>query len=266
MNLMAMYRQLINQLINTISARSFALLCAGISTTMLIAAETNPGYAPSFRVETHLFEGTNAQPSSQHLVLFDAGVVYDIPLESATVITVFDIPRGRVLLLHKDTLVKTSIATDTLVQMAAQVRATAMQSKNAAALGLDAKIFSGPEPDSYVVQFGDSKYATTSERVSDPQIAAEYASFTAWASRLNLARHVGSPPFARISLAEEMAAKQQLPRKLTLEVRRGFKTRVLRSENLVVERLSEVDRKQITDVGGMIATFNDVAFAEFPGE
>jgi hypothetical protein len=220
---------------------------------------------PSFRVETDLYEGDSTVPESQHLILFDSGVVYDLPIGTGSIISVFDVPRGRVILVHKGTKVRTSISTDTLVQMAAQVRAEAAK-PGRRDIGLNAKVLPGTKPDSYVVEFRDNRYEATSQKVKDPTIAAEFASFTAWASRLNIARHVGSPPFARITLADHLAADNAIPRQVKLDVRLNFKTRTVRAEHLVVERLSELDREKIADAGGMVATFDEVSFGDFPTE
>lgn len=226
--------------------------------------------APSFRVETDIYEGDTTTPQTRHLILFDSGVVYDLPVDMGPTMTVFDVPRGRVVLLHKTSRVKTLITTDTLIQMTAQLRAAAESQGASSKLGIDAKIVPASEAYSYTVAFGDSRYDATTQPVNNTKIAAEFASFTAWASRLNIARHVGSPPFARIALAEQMAAEERLPRQVKLQVklgvRGGFKTRTFRSEHLLVERLSDLDRKKISDVGGMMATFAEVDFAEFPSD
>ena len=218
----------------------------------------------SFRVETDVFEGTASAPQSQHLILFDSGVVYDMPIGQAATITVFDIPRERVVLIHKPARVRTSVGTETLVQMMAQVRAEIAKENAGDQLGLDAKVTLGAQEKTYVMAFGSNRYEVTSQDVSDPSIAAEFASFTAWATRLNIARHMGPPPFARITLADYLAAENQLPRQIKLEVRRNFVTRTYRSEHVVVERLSDLDRKKISEIGGMMATFEEVAFDQFP--
>jgi hypothetical protein len=238
------------------------------SFTMLlpaVGAELPTTVYPSFRVETDLYEGNETTPQSQHLILFDAGVVYDLPVQHGSVVTVFDIPRNRVVLIHKATRVRTSISTDTLIQMAAQLRAAASDggSKD---LGLNAEINPGVKPDSYVVEFGANRYEVTTQLVNDPAVAAEFASFTAWASRLNMARHVGAPPFARIALADQLASANRLPKQLTLDVRRALTKERFRSENLFVERLCDLDRKKISEVGGMMATYPEVDFSEFPAD
>lgn len=227
---------------------------------------TLPRMAPSFRIETELFEGTQTKPQSQHLLLFDAGVVYDLPMGTGSTITVFDPARSRVMLLHKVQRVRTSISTDSLIQVSAQARSAAMAAGSARSLGLDARVTKADAPDTYIIEFDGTKYSATTQPALVDGVAAEYAAFTVWACRLNIARHVGPPPFARMTLADFLAAENALPRQVKLDVRRGLKTRTYRSENLYVGRLSDLDRKRISEVGDMIASFNEVEFSAFPAD
>lgn len=226
--------------------------------------EVDPSTKAAFRVETEIYEGAEVKPQSQHLMLFEAGLVYDMPVGVDATITVFDPLRGRVVLLHKIQKVKTSISNDSLVRIAAQLRATALESKAGKGLGLDAKVAAGATPDSYTIEFGDTKYVATTQAALNDSLAQQYAEFTIWACRLNLARQIGSPPFARITLAEFLAAEKLLPRQIRLEVRRGLKTRIFRAEHSYVGRLSDSDRKKIGEVGAMMASFEEVEFSQFP--
>lgn len=251
-----------------LSASRFLLLIGAtvvlcVSKSPIVSA-TTPQLAPSFRVETDLFEGEGSTPQSQHLILFDAGVAYDLPVGLGDIITVFDIPRERVILLHKTTRVRTSISTETLIQIAAQTRAAAEKSGASEGLGMNAKVVNGSAPDTVMVDFGNSRYEVTGQSVRNPAVAAEFSSFTSWAARLNIARHVGAPPFARITLAEYFATQNQLPRDLKLSVKQGFKTRTFRAQHMFVERLSDLDRTKITEVGSMLASYQEVDFSSFP--
>lgn len=228
------------------------------------APVTVPAPRPSFRIETEVFEGTQTKPQSQHLQLFDAGVIYDLPLGTGATIAVFDPQRSRVMLLHKIQRVRTSISTDSLIEISAQVRAAAVAAGAERTLGLNARVMAGELPESYTIAFGDTQYTAATQAALNPGVAEEYAAFTVWACRLNLARHVGSPPFARMTLADFLAAENVLPRQIKLDVRRGLKIRTYRSEHLLVGRLSDLDRKKISDVGAMIAEFTEVEFAAFP--
>lgn len=223
-----------------------------------------PGVAPSFRVEIEIFEGTQVKPQSQHLLLFDSGVIYDLPIGVGTTVTFFDPLRSRVMLLHKTQRVRTSISTESLIQISAQARAAAIDAGAVKSLGLNARVAPAVTSNGFSIEFGDTKYSVTSQQTLSEGVAAEFAAFTVWACRLNLARQVGSPPFARMTMAEFLAAEKVLPRQIALEVRRGLKTRIYRAEHLYVGRLSDLDRKKISEVGEMIASFEEVEFAEFP--
>lgn len=225
-----------------------------------------PALAASFRVETEVFEGTQVKPQSQHLLLFDKGAVYDLPLGGGSTITFFDPQRSRVILLHKIQRVRTSISTDSLIQISAQARAAAIEAGAEKALGLNARVVPGQTPDTYGIEFGGTKYTATIQPASTDGSAAEYAAFTVWACRLNIARHVGPPPFARMTLADFFAAERALPRQIKLDVRRGLQTRTYRSEHLYVGRLSDLDRKKISDVGQMISNYAEVEFSAFPAD
>jgi len=225
---------------------------------------TLPTRAPSFRVEIELFEGTQDKPQSQHLLLFDSGVIYDLPVGTGTTVTMLDPSRNRVMLMHKTQRVRTSISTESLIQISAQVRGAAIDAGVQDSLGLNARVNPGATEGSFAIAFGDTKYTISTQPVAVEGVASEYAAFTVWACRLNIARHVGSPPFARMTMAEFLAEEKVLPRQIKLDVRRGLKTRSYRAEHLYVGRLSDLDRKKISEVGQMMTSFEEVEFGEFP--
>lgn len=252
----------------------WGFLCLAITMTQAMAQEVTQTSAiavgsavrPSFRVETEIFEGTEPKPQSQHLMLFDSGVVYALPVGVGTTITVFDPTRERVVLLHKLQKVKTSISTESLIRISAQIHAAALESEAGESLGLDAKVTVTETPDSYAIAFSDTTYTATTQKASNPSFAKQYSDFTVWACRLNLARQIGSPPFARITLAEYLSGEGLLPQQIKLEVRRGLKTRIFRAEHLFVGRLSDQDRQKISEVTAMIADYQEIDLGEFPPE
>jgi hypothetical protein len=199
-------------------------------------------------------------------LLFDSGVIYDLPIGIGTTVTVFDPGRSRVMLLHKTQRVRTSIATESLIQVSAQARSAAVDAGAAQSLGLNARVVPATSGTDYVIEFGDTKYSVKPQPAIAEGVAAEFAAFTVWACRLNLARQVGSPPFARMTMAEFLSSEKELPRQISLEVRRGLKTRTYRAEHLYVGRLSDLDRKKISEVGQMIASYEEVEFAGFPAD
>lgn len=259
---------------SSIRGSVWTLLCLVITMTQAMAQEVAQTSAvavgssvrPSFRVETDIFEGTEPKPQSQHLMLFDSGVVYDLPAGVGTTITVFDPSRERVVLLHKLQKVKTSISTESLIRISAQIHAAALESNAGDSLGLEAKVKVTESPDTYAIAFSDTTYTATTQKANNPSFAKQYSDFTVWACRLNLARQIGSPPFARITLAEYLSGEGLLPQQIKLEVRRGLKTRIFRAEHLFVGRLSDQDRQKISEVTAMIADYQEVDLGDFPAE
>jgi hypothetical protein len=69
-----------------------------------------------------------------------------------------------------------------------------------------------------------------------------------------------------MALGERVAEDQRLPLHLTLTVNQGLREETFRAHHLVVERLSELDRKAIDQVGNQLAAYRTVDLAEFPSD
>ena len=87
----------------------------------------------------------------------------------------------------------------------------------------------------------------------------EYQQFADWYARLNAMRQGNSPPFARIQLNSELAARGLIPKTIerTIVQKRGLqdKKQTLRSQHLANWRLSQTDRKQIDRAGTLPGRF-----------
>ena len=221
---------------------------------------------PSFRMETEMFHGDDPSPVARHKILFDAGVVYDIHAQGGRWSTVFDPTRGRVILLDAETKVQTQVATEELIKATAQLAAAAKQAEKAEAFGLQATPQALPDNSGYEIGFGALHYKMTTQTVQNPAIAEAYHQLAVWASRLNVLRKRGAPPFARMALGERVADDQRLPLHLTLTIREGLRKETFRAHHLVVERLSELDRKAIDQVGNQLAAYRKVELGEFPSD
>jgi hypothetical protein len=79
-----------------------------------------------------------------------------------------------------------------------------------------------------------------------------------------MARRLGFPPFGRMSLNTALASRNQLPLELTLEFKQQGQAIRLSSQHTVSPQISELDRKRIDEVSGMIALFNDIPLKELP--
>lgn len=221
---------------------------------------------PSFRVETEIFEGESTTPASRHLILFDAGVIYDLDLANdRRAATVFDPVRGRVILLDKQGKIQTELSTEQLIEATAKLSLAARQGGKADAFGLNAEIVPAPE-DRFETHFGEYRYATTTQSVRNPALAQAYQEFAVWAARLNVLRRRGAPPFGRMTLGEAIAASGRMPLDLTLQVASGRKSQTYRAHHLVVERLSDLDRRSIDELGDALASFKQVPLEQFPAD
>lgn len=219
---------------------------------------------PSFRIETEMFHGSASTPVSRHKILFDAGVIYDIHEQGGRWLTVFDPARGRVILLDEKKQVQAHVSTEELIEATAQLRAAAKEAGKADLLGLEATPTPLVKEDGYSIAFGLLHYKMTTQAVSNVEIAQAYNELASWAARLNVLRKRGAPPFARLTLGGQVADEGRLPLHLTLTIDQGLKKEQYRAHHLVVERLSELDRKAIDRVGDRLAAFKKVSFAEFP--
>ncbi|MEX0824660.1 MAG: hypothetical protein WD119_00755 [Pirellulaceae bacterium] len=221
---------------------------------------------PSFRIETEMFQGNETAPVSRHKILFDAGVIYDIHENGGRWSTVFDPARGRVILLDKKMQVQTQVSTEELIRATAQLSAAAKEAGKADSLGLNAKPIPLKKEDGYAIAFGSLHYEMTTQTVSSEELAHAYHELAVWAARLNVLRRRGAPPFARLTLGELVASEGRLPLHLILTIDQGLKKERYRAHHLVVERLSELDRKAIDHVGDRLAAFKKVSFEEFPSD
>lgn len=226
-------------------------------------SKLSPG-TPSFRVTTAVFAGDAKKPAARHLILFHQGLVYDLPQIETRVVTVFDVGRDRIILLDRESQVRTTLSTDSLLKLTAQARAAAGQVGLREEVGLLAKVDSDGEPGDYSIRYGNVAYQTSTQQPADPAVAVAYGRFADWAARLNIARSLGPPPFGRMTLNQRITADQRLPRETTLTLRRRLGQDRYRSTHEFIERLSESDRQKIDDVGGMLALYEEVDLDEFP--
>lgn len=223
---------------------------------------------PAFRVETELFEGDKVQPAARHLILFDGGVIYDIRLDDERTATLYDPTRGRVILIDRVRKQQTLLATEDLLRATAQLRGAATQEGKADVFGLNAKVVPAAPiepsaPQSLQIQFGSVHYDATTQPVSQPQIAQAYHAFATLASQLNVVRRRGVPPFARMTLGQKIAEAGEIPLELNLEVWSGIKKERYRAHHLIVEQLSELDRKRISEIGKLLAQCEEVPLDKF---
>ena len=88
-------------------------LSLGVVALVFAAVAIRATKGEEFRVESKVFAGKNETPVSESLTLFADGRVYDF-LSSPREITVFDFPRGRIVLIDAARKLRTELTTEQL--------------------------------------------------------------------------------------------------------------------------------------------------------
>jgi hypothetical protein len=219
--------------------------------------------AATFRITSKIYAGAALDPSAEHRILFDEGLVYDFPQIETRFVTVYDEAQNRVTMLDRETQVQTILGAGDLEKITAQVRAAAVTPQQQGRLGLLSQVEPSKRVIGYTIKFGNLEYHTSTQTPDDPTIAIDYARFVILASRLNIVRHRGAPPFGRMTLNNHIAMMGELPLETTLTVRHGEKFDDYRSTH-ELDELTPLDRKRIDEVRGMLTLYREVELKQFP--
>lgn len=225
-----------------------------------VRAETQ---SRTFCVNCKIFERASLEAAAEHRILFDQGLVYDLPQIDSRYVTVYDPAAQRVILLDRHTQVQSTLSTSDLVKITAQARAAATTPGQQEQLGLTAKVVPSKRVIGYSIQFAGAEYHVSPQKPTDPQIAIEYGRFADLASRLNIVRRRGPPPFARMTLNEYLTAAGEIPLETTLTLDRGGQSEEYRS-TVEVGELTDADQATIEEVQGMLSLYREVAIADLP--
>lgn len=218
--------------------------------------------AQEFRVETDVFSGNAKEPVSESLTIFSGELVYDFLLGDSEEIAVFDVKRGRIMLLDARSRSKTEFTTENLLEFA-----TAIQSRGA-----------GPayEPlfhPQFTTTFDEERslLRLESERLTysakciapkQPNAAKRFQQFADWYARLNAIRPGNIPPFGRLELNRALAERNLIPE----EIERTLiidKKQIARSHHAVTWIVSFSDRKRMENADSLIASLETVPPKEF---
>lgn len=214
---------------------------------------------------SEVLEGQADQPQDRHLVLFKDGKAYDFALTKPHDVTVVDPAGGQIVLLSRDQHVKSTIPNQDIVTAAAKFRVFAINEKMETRLGLDAQVFPPTGANSnYKIGFGPYHYEANAVAPTLPMQPARFAEFTDWVARVNLIRRLGTPPFARITLGQAIAADGLVPATLTLQIKSDRHSRTFRSLYTFKNELSTDAAKRLDEVAGMMTLYREVAPEAFP--
>ncbi|NND96399.1 MAG: hypothetical protein HKN47_03610 [Pirellulaceae bacterium] len=218
----------------------------------------------SFRVVIQIFEGDSNSVVAEHLILFHDGVFYDLDNVGKDIVTIYDPMRQRVVLLDHATKVRATVGTNDLTKMTAELRANASTKQLKDRLGMSASVAHDAESNQYTIAYGTVQYTTTVQTPDSPAAALQFGQFADWASRLNIARKRGLPPFGRMSLNQRIASDGQIPQELKLVFKQGGDTSSYRSTHQLTQGLTKSDREEIKKLTGMLALYGEVPLKEFP--
>ncbi len=222
--------------------------------------------AEEFRIETEIFVDDAKEASGETLTIFSEGIVYDFVRKGNEEITVFDQARDRFVMLDTKRRVKTVLTLDDLLNYVAQLRASLNDEDRSFLLGDEMKVEVG-EDGWLTLSNGSVTYRVEGEEPKAKEAVANFRQFADWYARLNSLRPGNSPPFARMQVNSELAARGLIPKTIerTITQRRGLqeKKQVIRSQHIPNWRLSQTDRSHIDRAGRCLADYTDVSLREY---
>ena len=217
--------------------------------------------ADEFRMETDVFSGSQVDPIVETLTIFRPQVIYDFMGPNGEEITIFDIPRGSLVLIDTRRKIKTSISTSQLMAFMAAVKS---QPQASAKSHLLAPQFQEKyEAAQQVVTLTDVHltYRAKGIKPKHPEFAQRFQLFADWYARLNATRLGNPPPFGRIELNQSLARHGLIP----VEIERTVMVKAtagqpqkMRSRHLTNWQLTETDRKRIEQAKTCLESYPEV--------
>lgn len=242
------------------------LAVLGIGLVFIFCTITATAFAENFRVITKVYSGSSLDALSEHLILFQEGVIYDFPEIETRFVSIFDSGKKLVTIMDRETQVQASVSEDDLVKITAQARAAATTEEQRTQLGMNAAVEPSKRVLGYKLSFGNLEYHMTGQPAPSKEVAVEFAKFVDLAARLNLVRRLGPPPFGRMTLNQYLASKKEVPLETTLILNREGGSQEYRSTLALetIESLSSDDRKKMQEAAGMRAIYRQVDLKSFP--
>ena len=225
-------------------------------------------HANEFRMETNVFIEGNSDPAATSLTLFTGNAVYDFLSDDSAHgdITVFDVRRGRFVLIDTQRKLKTTLTKDDLIKFLEQVKSQA--SEDVVSRFVSPKLTQKFNPSTKTVTVSSDHLTYQAVGISakwDPAIQ-QYRHFADWIARLNSTRIGNLPPYSRFELNRVMAEQKLIPKTVQRTVmldRVGLRKQVVRSEHNIHWQLTNSDRKRISSAGNLMAGCKEVSVNEF---
>lgn len=227
-----------------------------------------------FRVETEVTFGRDAK-TSESLTLFAGDVVYDLVLGTAgetsseiVETTIFDVRRGKLVLLDPARQVRTLLTTEQLLEFSAEIKKRGSQQvEQAAFFQPDFELSYNSEQLLLTLSSERLTYRARGQAARSPDAAQRFRQFADWYARLNAMRPGNLPPFGRLELNKALAERELIPQEIerttVLDRPVGSRTQVVTAKHTVTWLLSGTDRRRIEEAGKQNVNFREVAPQEY---
>jgi hypothetical protein len=222
-----------------------------------------------FRIQSKVF-GQDELPLAENVTLFRAGVVYDY-LEQPQTVTVFDLARGRFLILDPERRRQTEVSADEVERFVALLKERCSKDREAFLQFIANPQFQtkdDPVARELVLSSPWITYRVASTQARNATELEQYRQFADGYAKLNTRMNPGNiPPFARLALNAALFDRNEIPERVQLTLigpkPLGQQEETFRSEHLVTWRLLEGDLQRINETAKDINTFNKVPLKEF---
>jgi hypothetical protein len=224
--------------------------------------------AEEFRVVSKVFSGKDDTATSESTTLFADDRVYDF-LSSPNEITVFDFPRGRIVLLDLNRKLRTELTTDKLNEFTDQLRNRASRQTDALLkFAANPKFEESHTEGDWQFSSAHMTYRVHPTTPDNANVVHQYRMFSDWSARLNSMIHPGAmPPFPRLAINAALEQAGEVPEtvELTIAAQNHLvgKPTVLHSEHELTVRLLSTDRKRIDEAGRDLVNFPEVSMEEY---
>ena len=218
-----------------------------------------------------MFSGKNETPVSESLTLFADGRVYDF-LSSPREITVFDFPRGRIVLIDAARKLRTELTTEQLNDFIDKLRTRASrQTDSLLKFAAQPKFNETSEADGWQ-QFASPQltYRVRAVKSENSAMVRAYREFSDGSARLNAMLHPGAlPPFPRLEVNASLERNMRMPEELELTItpsnRLLGKPTVMHSTHELANQLLPTDRKKIDEAGEYLVNLNQCRSTNISG-
>lgn len=225
------------------------------------------GWSQDFRVDTDVFLNDAQEPVSETLTLFAGDVVYDFILSGPEEITIFDVARGRIVLLDGTRSVKTTLTTEQLLQLTAAMKTVSGAEQRQGLLNPQFATRFEEATGQLELTSANLVYRAKGIPPKTDTAAQRFQQFADWYARLNAVRPGNLPPFGRIELnrllAEHRLVPEEIERTLIVDGALGDQHHRARSRHTFIWTLSSTDRKRMERASRLQSAFPAVSAAEY---